>query len=124
MHAPFVLVMRSLSECNSMSSQTQPQKVQVAFLVTVNSMNLSRSRKRLLFSVRTGRDDERSPQLAAAVAAPNPPGHEPSRLDLGPGPRVVGRRFERRTLLGVAVLIRRFHELAPLLLPSPLTSAS
>ena len=33
-----VWVMRSPSECSSMSSQTQPQKVQVAFFTTFNSI--------------------------------------------------------------------------------------
>src|SRR3954465_4573586 len=98
MHARLVSTIRSPSACSSMSSHTHPQNVQVAFFTTVReAMRWFRARVSFLGGAgRTGRrDDEGSPQFAAAEAAADPAGHEPPRLDLLPRPHLaaVGRLF-------------------------------
>src|SRR5229473_8110860 len=87
MQAFLVLVMRSPSACSSMSSHTQPQKVQVAFLTTVRLIfffldrffrhpNRTAGRR---FSPTLGR--ESCPECAAAYIGryPPTPREEPTR---------------------------------------------
>src|SRR4051794_38293799 len=87
-----------------MSSQTHPQKVHVAFFTTLSSI----APPRLLFAsprqlaVRTGRDDETSAQLPAAVAAADAARHVPPGGDLFPRPDFFGGFFENRRLAGRA----------------------
>src|SRR5262245_6333661 len=78
------------------------------------------SRSFLVVSVRTGRDDERSPELAAAEAAPDAPRHEPPGLDFFPWLRLAvpqfvarGRDLDVRILLGVPTKSRVFHVVIP-----------
>src|SRR5207248_4763223 len=102
--ARFVSVIRSPSACSSMSSQTHPQKVHVAFFTTVScirSIPGPAASGGLFVAVRTGRDDERSPELAAAEAPADAPRHEPPRLDLLPRRHVAAGRLLRRAFLRV-----------------------
>ena len=64
-----------------MSSQTQPQKVQDAFLTIVKLMKASFA----LGAARTGRQHESSAQLPAAIAAANAPRLIAASLNLFPG---------------------------------------
>src|SRR5262245_15263414 len=76
-----------------MSSHTHPQKVHVAFL----TISISQSTRLLV--ARTGRHEERSSQLPAAVTPSSPSRLESSFLDLGPvryllfGPDAVADRL-------------------------------
>src|SRR5207253_4533885 len=83
LHARLVSTMRSPSACSSMSSQTQPQNVHVAFFTTVRlivPLDLVD-----LLPARTGRHEKRSAQLPAQATAPDAARHVPPGLDLLPG---------------------------------------
>src|SRR5262249_62226034 len=84
--AALVWVMRSPSACNSISSQTHPQNVQVAFFTTVSSI-LAPSTNDL--PVRTGRNGERSAEGTPSETAPDAARHVAAGLDLFPGPAVA-----------------------------------
>src|SRR5262249_41744533 len=86
--------MRSPSACNSMSSQTHPQNVQVAFFTTVSSIPCFPQLPADL-AVRTGRDDERSAERTALAAALDAARHEAPGVDLLPG-----RHLARLGLVG------------------------
>src|SRR5262245_47847919 len=86
MQARLVSTIRSASACSSMSSQTQPQKVQVACFVTVSSI----ASPLVGWTVRTGRrGDEASPQGEADATPACASRHKTPGLDLFPG----GGRF-------------------------------
>src|SRR5262249_33553697 len=87
---PFVLTMRSSSACSSMSSHTQPQKVQVACFTMVRLM--ASLVLAVLLRARTGRQDESSAQFPAAVAAPDATRHVAAGFDLFPGSWFIGLR--------------------------------
>src|SRR5262249_50934915 len=74
--------MRSPSACSSISSHTQPQKVQVAFFTTVRLME-GPELASFIFA-RTGRHDERSAQLSADAAPPDSPRHVSAGSNLLP----------------------------------------
>src|SRR5262245_50159249 len=93
--------MRSPSACNSMSSQTHPQKVHVAFRTTVRGIAsqfvfLSSQFSVLSFGLptRPGRNDKRSTKLAAGEAASSTARHEAALLDLFPRSLLILRRAQ------------------------------
>src|ERR1700730_17350290 len=74
-----------------MSSQTQPQKVHVAFLTTVRSIPCLPLP--ILAGVRTGRHDEGSAQHPAAKAPPDAARHVPPGINQLPRLGVLCLRF-------------------------------
>src|SRR5687767_4834224 len=112
MQARRVLVIRSPSACNSMSSQTHPQNVQVAFFTTVSSMSPPRQR------------GSRPPgpggttNVHPSLRPRQPPRHVPPGLDLFPGRDrfAVGGRGKDYlpALLGVVAVVWLVH---PVILP-------
>src|SRR5262245_53048192 len=94
--AALVWVMRSPSACSSISSQTHPQNVQVAFFTTVNSISSPLAED---LTARTGRQGESSAEGAAPVAAADAARHVATGLDLLPG-RGLGRRLAGELGLG------------------------
>src|SRR6185369_11614715 len=120
-----------------MSSQTHPQKVQVAFFTTFSSI-LALSTNDL--TVRTGRNGERSAEGTSSETAPNAPRHETSGLNLFPGHllalRDLAGELSRRGVVALLVLNAGYfrpHYFSPVLvnleaaarlpLPSPWTWA-
>src|ERR1700722_13246454 len=81
LQAFLALTILSPSACNSMSSQTQPQKVHVAYF-TISIAVLSPLARLLV--ARTGRHQERSSQLPAAEAPARPARLVPAFFDHGP----------------------------------------
>src|SRR3989442_7876202 len=98
LQAFLALTIRSPSACSSMSSHTQPQKVQVAFLTTVRLM--------LFFawlglgSARTGRHDERSAKLPSAEAPADAARLVPSGFDGLPGRDLVWSGLRKSKIQG------------------------
>src|SRR5207247_5492131 len=74
LQAFLALTIRSPSACSSMSSQTQPQNVQVASFTT---LRLITSPLHSGSAPRTRRDDERSAKLPAPEAPPDAARHVP-----------------------------------------------
>src|SRR5262245_48307890 len=108
--------MRSASACSSMSSQTHPQNVQVAFLTTVNSiihLRYAASGESVVLvgeTVRTGRrNDEASPQRQPAATAADAAGHEPPGFELFPGRDFSGGWLVRSGFLGVLSFVVIVH---------------
>src|SRR5437870_10969509 len=104
--------MRSPSACSSISSQTQPQKVQVAFLTTVRLIlcfsgfvsiyrfafeRIFRARNDksiiplITLFVRTGRNHERSAQFPAEATPPDAARLVTAEFDHFPGLSFTGR---------------------------------
>src|SRR5438093_13455930 len=82
MHARLVSTIFSPSACSSMSSQTQPQKVHVAFLTIVKL--ISGLVWFVFAGARTGRHQKRSAQHAPTQTAADAPRHIPADGDLLP----------------------------------------
>src|SRR5262245_34582537 len=105
--------MRSPSACSSMSSQTQPQNVQVAFFTTVSSITLP-PRLSPDLAVRTGRNDECSAERSPLVAPLDPARHVPPGGNLLPGrdlarSRLAGELACRGRFVFAGTLSRLFH---------------
>src|SRR5579883_2811884 len=94
MQARLVSTMRSWSACSSMSSQTQPQKVHVAFFTTFSCMPVPWLTTDL--AARTGRQHERSTQFPPQTAAADAPRHVAPVGDLLPRQRLPGLRRHAR----------------------------
>src|SRR4249920_1485840 len=91
LQAFLALTIRSPSACSSMSSQTQPQNVHVAFGTTLRLIASLASLG--LAPARTGRHDEGSAKLPAAAAPADAARHVPSGLDQLPRRDILSRRF-------------------------------
>src|SRR5262245_51935862 len=124
LQAFLLLTIRSPSACSSMSSHTQPQKVQVAFLTTVRLMPVSypvlppapsRAARRT-FSQAPGRGSSRESGAAATVRGRSTPSLE----------RVPGGRASRRCRVAYRSRHRLHFDLPPLGggHPRPVSAAS
>src|SRR3990172_8239049 len=111
--------MRTSSACNSMSSHTHPQKVQVALFTTVSVIGLLRLFMRVFDRrlVRTGRGEEHSPQGTTLARASHAARHVASWFDFFPSRNSPGLLGKREMKIGkgrpVDVTFRFIHERIP-----------